>query len=35
VDYAKERHQFGQPIGRFQAIQHKLAEQPDRLEGCA
>jgi isovaleryl-CoA dehydrogenase len=24
--YAKERHQFGRPVGRFQAIQHKFAE---------
>lgn len=33
VDYAKERHQFGQPIGKFQAIQHKLANCLTNLEG--
>jgi alkylation response protein AidB-like acyl-CoA dehydrogenase len=33
VDYAKDRHQFGQPIGRFQAIQHKLANCLISLDG--
>ncbi|MCA1388542.1 acyl-CoA dehydrogenase [Bradyrhizobium sp. BRP19] len=33
VAYAGERQQFGQPIGRFQAIQHKLASCFVDLEG--
>lgn len=33
TDYAGDRHQFGQPIGRFQAIQHKLANGLIALEG--
>jgi alkylation response protein AidB-like acyl-CoA dehydrogenase len=33
AEYAKERQQFGHPIGRFQAIQHKLANCFIDLEG--
>ena len=34
VKYAKERHQFGQPIGRFQAIQWKLADMATEIEAA-
>lgn len=32
VDYAKLRHQFGQSIGAFQAIKHKLADMAFDVE---
>ncbi len=34
VSYAKEREQFGQPIGSFQAIQHHCANMLIDLDGC-
>ncbi|CAN5630395.1 hypothetical protein BH20ACT2_BH20ACT2_00510 [soil metagenome] len=32
VAYAKERHQFGRPIGSFQAIKHLAADMVTRVE---
>ena len=32
VQYAKERHQFGQPIAKFQAIAFKLADMATKIE---
>lgn len=32
--YAKERHQFGKPIGMFQAVKHLCADMVTRVEVC-
>jgi len=32
INYAKTRHQFGKPIGKYQAISHKIADMRARLE---
>lgn len=34
VDYAKTRHQFGRPIGSFQAIKHKCADMLVEVESA-
>ena len=32
IAYAKERKQFGQPIGEFQAVSHRIVDMKLRLE---
>lgn len=34
VAYARERRQFGQPIGKFQAVSHRIADMKVRLEAA-
>ena len=33
VDYVRERHQYGKPVGSFQAVQHMLADAHVSTEG--
>lgn len=34
IKYVKEREQFGRPIGKFQAIRHRLAEMATNIEAA-
>jgi alkylation response protein AidB-like acyl-CoA dehydrogenase len=34
VAYAREREQFGQPIGKFQGISHRIVDMKVRLEAA-
>jgi alkylation response protein AidB-like acyl-CoA dehydrogenase len=34
VDYARTRRQYGQPIGKFQAISHRIADMRIRLDAA-
>ncbi|HUE84741.1 MAG TPA: acyl-CoA dehydrogenase family protein [Vicinamibacterales bacterium] len=32
IDYARSRHQFGHPIGRFQSVSNRVADMKLRIE---
>lgn len=32
LDYVRQRQQFGSPIGKFQAVQHRLAQQYSQIQ---
>jgi alkylation response protein AidB-like acyl-CoA dehydrogenase len=34
IEYARNRRQFGQPIGKFQAISHRIADMKVKLEAA-
>ncbi|KAK1184945.1 acyl-CoA dehydrogenase family protein [Streptomyces sp. NBS 14/10] len=34
VGYARDRHQYGRPIGSFQAVRHLLADATVQVESC-
>jgi alkylation response protein AidB-like acyl-CoA dehydrogenase len=34
IDHARKRRQFGQPIGKFQAVAHRIVAMKLRLETC-